>query len=69
MKIERPKYVEQLMNARDNGLAKIVSKYRECYFGFSLKNRSSTPDFLRNECPPPVSLLMTKLAKKKEFRH
>lgn len=38
MKIERPKYVEQLMNARDNGLAKIVSKYQECYFGFSLKN-------------------------------
>lgn len=30
MKIERPKYVEQLMNARDNGLAKNVSKYREC---------------------------------------
>lgn len=38
MKIERPKYVEQLMNARDNGLVIIVSKYRECYFGFSLKN-------------------------------
>ena len=30
MKIERPKYIEQLMNARENGLVKIVTGIRRC---------------------------------------
>jgi len=36
MTIERPKYIEQLMNARGNGLVKIVTGIRRCGKSFLL---------------------------------
>ncbi|MBP9991533.1 MAG: ATP-binding protein [Bacteroidales bacterium] len=38
MKINRPKYIEQLLNARENGLIKIVTGMRRCGKSYLLSN-------------------------------